>query len=86
MLLFVSHKPDWGRKLLRALEESIDQRHLGAVHLGHVVIPPRTLYCIGIAGTKIVITRVSRNVRALADYRKSRGGQMTPEQSVLFQQ
>ena len=38
MLLFVSHKPDWGRKLLQALEESINQRHLGTVHLGHVVI------------------------------------------------
>lgn len=39
MLLCVSHKPDWGRKLLRALEESIEQRkNVGAVHLGHVFI------------------------------------------------
>lgn len=38
LLLCISHKPDWGRKLLMALEESIHQRNDGAVHLGHVYI------------------------------------------------
>ena len=38
LLLCLNHKPDWGRKLLTALEESIGQRNTGSVHLGHVSI------------------------------------------------
>lgn len=38
LLLCLNHKPDWGRKLLTALEESIGQRNTGLVHLGHVSI------------------------------------------------
>ena len=38
MLLCLNHKPDWGRKLLTALEESVGQRNTGSVHLGHISI------------------------------------------------
>ena len=37
-LLTVRHKPDWGRKLIAALEDSITQHSDGLVHLGHVYI------------------------------------------------
>lgn len=37
-LLTVRHKPDWGRKLITALEDSITQHSDGLVHLGHVYI------------------------------------------------
>ena len=37
-LLTVRHKPDWGRKLISALEDSVTQHSDGSIHLGHVYI------------------------------------------------
>ena len=37
-LLTVRHKPDWGRKLMTALEDSVTQHSDGSIHLGHVYI------------------------------------------------
>jgi hypothetical protein len=37
-LLTVRHKPDWGRKLITALEDSITHHSDGLIHLGHVYI------------------------------------------------
>ncbi len=38
LLLTIRHKPDWGRKLFTALEDSVTQHSEGFVHLGHVHI------------------------------------------------
>ena len=38
LLYTVRHKPDWGRKLMMALEQSVTMRHDSGVHLGHVYI------------------------------------------------
>ena len=38
LLLTIRHKPDWGRKLFAALEDSVTQYSDGLVHLGHVYI------------------------------------------------
>lgn len=38
LLYTVRHKPDWGRKLVMALEQSVTLRHDSGVHLGHVYI------------------------------------------------
>ena len=38
LLLTIRHKPDWGRKLFAALEDSVTQHSEGLVHLGHVYI------------------------------------------------
>lgn len=38
LLLTIRHKPDWGRKLFNALEDSVTQHSEGQVHLGHVYI------------------------------------------------
>lgn len=37
-LLTVRHKPDWGRKLIAALEDSVTLHSDGSIHLGHVYI------------------------------------------------
>ena len=37
-LLTIRHKPDWGRKLIDALEDSVTQHSDGLIHLGHVYV------------------------------------------------
>lgn len=45
LLLCISHKPNWGQKLLKALEDSINYQNDGGVHYGHVHILKELQQC-----------------------------------------